>query len=133
MGSFDPYAQYLNVQFSTSEQGTLILMTYDGAIRFCRAAEQCIASGDKAGKGKWLARAFDTVAELRKSLRPEVGGKVVEHLNQAYAFIGHQITMANLYNRPEHIQNAVTVLERLRDTWRDVINRQRRAAATSGV
>jgi flagellar protein FliS len=122
MASFNPYNQYLNVQFGTTDQGKLILMAYDGAIRFCRTAEECIASDDKQGKGMWLTRAFDTVAELRNSLRPEVGGELAEHLNKAYIFINNQITLANVMNRPEYIQNALTMLESLRDAWREVVH-----------
>jgi len=133
MSSFDPYAQYLDVQFGTSDQGSLILMTYDGAIRFCRSAEQCMTKGDKVGKGEWLSRAFDTVAELRKSLKPDLGGELAEHLNRAYTFIGHQITLANLFDRPEHIHNAVMVLEQMRDSWREIITQQRRAPVPSEV
>ena len=122
MASFNPYNQYLNVQFGTTDQGKLRFMAYDGAIRFCRTAEECIARDDNQGKGMWLTRAFDTVAELRNSLRPEVGGELAEHLNKAYIFINNQITLANVMNRPEYIQNALTMLESLRDAWREVVH-----------
>ena len=123
MASFNPYNQYVNVQFNTTDQGRLILMAYDGAIRFCHSAEECITQGDKQGKGLWLTRAFDTVAELRNSLRPEKGGELAEHLNKAYIFINNQITLANVMNRPEYVRNALTMLESLRDAWREVVHK----------
>ena len=46
-----PYQTYINVQFNTADQGTLILLAYDGALRFCRAAIACIENQDKLGKG----------------------------------------------------------------------------------
>ncbi len=127
MPGFNPYSQYQKVKYDTSDQGKLILKAYDGAIRFCRAGRECIESGDTAGKGNWLTRAFDVVGELRKCLRPEEGGEVAESLNKAYAFVSHQITMANVFNKTEHLDNALLVLTDLRGAWRAVIDRGRRA------
>ncbi len=131
MASFNPYDQYLNVQFGTADQGTLILMTFDGAIRFCREAEACIEKGDKVGMGEWLTKGFETVSELRKSLRPEIGGEVVEQLSKTYEYIGNQITLANIFNRKEHIENSLVVLERLRETWKEIIQAKRSKAVSS--
>src|SRR4030042_4837351 len=117
MASFNPYNQYLNVQFETTNQNKLILMAYDGALRFCRSAETCMKENDRLGKGEWLAKAFETVSELRKSLRLDKGGDVAEHLNNAYAFISKQITMANLMNEAQYLNNAIVMLERMREAW----------------
>ena len=121
MASFNPYSQYLNVQFGTLDQGKLILMAYDGALRFCRSAENCMASGDRQGKGEALAKAFDVVAEMRSSLRPEAGGELADHLNRAYTFVNHQITMANVMNKVEYLHNAIMMLEKLRDAWEQIV------------
>jgi flagellar protein FliS len=126
MASFNPYQRYLNVQYETVDQGALILMTYDGAIRFCHSAEQCLTADDKVGKGMWLTKAFDAVGELRKSLRPESGGDTAKYLDQAYSFVCTQLTMANVTGRTEHIQNALQVLETLRDAWREIVREYRR-------
>ncbi len=133
MATFNPYDQYLNVQFGTADQGTLILMTFDGAIRFCRLAELHMERDDRIGKGKWLAQAFDTVAELRKSLKPEMGGEMADQLSKTYEFICHQITLANVFNRKENLKNALTVLERLRETWKEIIQERRQSAAGAGL
>ncbi len=133
MATFNPYDQYLNVQFGTADQGTLILMTFDGAIRFCRTAEECMANGDKINKGKWLSQAFDTVAELRKSLKPDIGGEMADQLSRTYEFICHQITLANVFDRHYNLVNALMVLERLRETWKEIIQERRQAAAGAGL
>ncbi len=131
MASFNPYDQYLNIQFGTADQGTLILMTFDGAIRFCNEARECMKKQDDIGKGKWLTQAYDTVAELRKSLKPDVDENLVEQLSKAYEFICHQITLANVLNREEHVGNALTVLEQMRTAWREIIQQQRQKAASN--
>ena len=133
MATFNPYNQYLNVQFGTADQGTLILMTFDGAIRFCKLAEEMMNNKDKVAKGKWLTQAFDAVSELRKSLRPDVGGDVAGQLDKTYEFICHQITLANVFNNTENLNNALTVLIRMRDTWRKIIQDKRQEAAKAGL
>lgn len=131
MSGFNPYAQYQKIKYDTADQGNLILKAYDGAIRFCRAGRDCIESDDGVGKGKWLTKAFDVVGELRKSLRPDSGGEVAESLNQAYAFINRQITLANLFNKTEHVDNALLVLSDLRGAWGQVINGERKNTTVS--
>ena len=129
MAGFDPYAQYRTVKYSTSDQGSLILKSYDGAIRFCRAGKECLESDDSIGKGKWLSKAFDVVGELRKSLRPDAGGEVAGKLDEAYAFLSRQITLANVLSEPSHIDNALLLLENLRDAWREVVQMERTKSA----
>lgn len=122
MASFNPYEQYLNVQFQTADQGKLILMAYDGALRYCRLAQSALQEGNKAAKGDALARAYDIVAELRSSLRPDLGGEIAQHLNRAYTFIANQITLANVMNRSEYIGNAILMLEKMREAWQEIVN-----------
>ncbi len=122
----NPYQTYMNVQFETADQGTLILMSYDAAIRFCKAGDQALQGADKSVKGEWLNKAFDVVGELRRSLRPDTGGDVAKQLDQAYAFISRQITLANVTSKRDHIENAVIVLEQLRDAWRQIIKETRK-------
>jgi len=133
MATFNPYDQYINVKFNTADQGALILMTFDGAIRFCQKAEEMLKRGDNIGKGKWLTQAFDAVAELRKSLRPDIGGEIAVQLSRTYEFVCHQITLANVFNRLENLNNAMTVLIKLRHTWHEIIQEKRQAAASAGL
>jgi len=129
MASFNPYDEYLNIQFGTADQGTLIIMTFDGAIRFCYSAIDCLENDDRVGKGEWLSQAFDVVSELRKSLKPEVDEDLVEQISNTYEFVCHQITLANVMNSVENINNALIVLESLRDTWKEIIQQRRQVAA----
>jgi flagellar protein FliS len=129
MPGVNPYKSYLSVQYETADQGTLILMSYDAAIRFCKAASQSIADNDKVAKGDWLQKAFDLVGELRRSLRPDGGAGIAQKLDLGYAYIGRQITLANVTSRPEHIDNALEILEQLRDAWRQIVRQTRHEQA----
>jgi flagellar protein FliS len=117
MSQYNPYQNYQQVQIETSDQKQLILMVYDAAARFCQEARSCIVRGDLTGKGNSIQKAFDAISELRKSLNLEKGGEVAEGLNKLYAFLGHQLTLANLNNDKEIMDSVITVLTDLRGTW----------------
>jgi flagellar secretion chaperone FliS len=117
MNQYNPYQNYQQVQVETSDQKQLILMVYDAAVRFCQEARLAMMREDLTGKGKSIQRAFDAISELRKSLNMEKGGEVAEGLNKLYAFLGHQLTLANLNNDKEILDSVITVLNDLRGTW----------------
>lgn len=117
MGYFNPYESYSQVQVETADQKKLILMVYDAATRFCKEAREAITAGNVQVKGIAIQKAYDAIGELRKSLNMERGKEVAESLNKLYAFLGHQLTLANLNNDTEVLDSVITVLNDMRNTW----------------
>ena len=124
MGFYNPYLTYNQIQVETSDQKKLILMVYDAATRFCREARQAITSGNVANKGVAIQKAYDAIAELRKSLDMQRGQEVAQSLNKLYAFLGHQLTLANLNNDTEVLDSVITVLSDLRTTWVEIFEKE---------
>ncbi len=120
----NPYQTYNQVQVETSDQKKLILMVYDAAARFCKEARTAMTRGDVHNKSHSIQRAYDAIAELRKSLNMEKGGEVAEGLNKLYAFLGHQLTIANLNNDTEVMDSVITVLTDLRGTWAEAFEKE---------
>ncbi len=124
MSQYNPFQTYNQIQIETSDQKKLILMVYDAAARFCREARNAISRGDVSGKGYAIQKAYDAIAELRKSLNMEKGGEVADSLNKLYAFLGHQLTLANLNNDVEVMDSVITVLTDLRGTWAEAFEKE---------
>ncbi len=124
MSWFNPYETYNQVQVETSDQKKLILMVYDAATRFCREAREAITSGNVKNKGIAIQKAYDAIAELRKSLDMDRGREVAESLNKLYAFLGHQLTLANLNNDTEVLDSVITVLTDMRGTWIEAFQKE---------
>ena len=124
MSQFNPYSVYSQIQIETSDQKKLILMVYDAAARFCREARTALSSGDVDNKGRAIQKAFDAISELRKSLNMDKGGEVAQSLNKLYAFLGHQLTIANLNNDAEVLDSVITVLTDLRSTWVEAFEKE---------
>ena len=124
MSWYNPYEAYNQVQVETADQKKLVLMVYDAASRFCREARQAIVSGDVNTKAQAIQKAYDAIAELRKSLDMDQGKEVAESLNKLYAFLGHQLTLANLNNDTGILDSVITVLSDMRQTWVTAFDRE---------
>lgn len=119
----NPYAEYEAVQFNTATQPQLILMTYDGAIRFTKEARKRILSKDIPGKGLCIDRAFAAIAELRNSLNLGEGRDVAQSLNNLYFYLTKQLSKANLENSIEPLDLVIEILEGLREAWNELFKR----------
>lgn len=114
------YQAYKKTQVTTASQGDLIIMLFDGAIKFATQAKAMIDERDLAGANDRLLRAQDIVSELMSALNLDVGELAV-NLYQLYEFTNELLIQANLKKDPVHIEQALDLLTQLRDTWREVV------------
>ena len=119
----NPYTEYEAVQFNTASQPQLILMTYDGAIRFAKEAKKRILAKDLSGKGLCIDRAFAAIAELRNSLNLGEGRDVAQSLNNLYYYLTKQLSKANLENSTEPLDVVIEILMGLREAWNEMFER----------
>ena len=68
MGQLQYHHQYRRNAISTSGQERLIIMMYEGAIKFTTMAIQSIDEGDIAGQGKYISKTHDIISELSLAL-----------------------------------------------------------------
>ena len=121
----NPYTEYEAVQFNTAGQPQLILMTYDGAIRFTKEAKKRILAKDISGKGLCIDRAFAAIAELRNSLNLGEGRDVAQSLNNLYYYLTKQLSRANLDNATEPLDVVIEILTGLREAWNELFERMK--------
>ncbi|KPL07630.1 hypothetical protein AMJ86_03640 [bacterium SM23_57] len=119
----NPYSEYEAVQFNTAGQPQLILMTYDGAIRFAKEAKKRILAKDYPGKGLCIDRAFAAIAELRNSLNLGEGRDVAQSLNNLYFYLTKQLSKANLENTTDPLDVVIEILSGLREAWNEMFER----------
>jgi flagellar protein FliS len=112
-----PFATYQRTNVNTADQRTLIVMLYDGLLRFLRKAQQKIEAKDIEGAHNYLVRSREIVAELISTLRPEKGGEIGENLKRLYAFAFDKIVEANLYKDTAMVDEVIRVMTILREGW----------------
>lgn len=111
---------YQETAVSTQSRGRLIVMLYDGAIRFLRQAIDDLHRGDLTAKGRHIARAQDILFELNTVLDMEKGGEIAQNLRSLYNFMQRHLTQANLQKDPQMIQEVIGLLEELNQSWRAI-------------
>ena len=109
--------QYRKNQISTSSQGRLILMMYEGAIKFTSLAIESMAKGDVANQGKYIQKAHDIVNELSLALDFKKGGDVAPRLESLYQFALSQLTLANIKSDKKPLQAVLNILSPLLEAW----------------
>lgn len=113
----NPYTQYKKVQVETSSQGELLLMLYDGALRFLGRGMKALVEGDLEGCNASLLRVQDIVFELKASLDYSAG-EVATSLSGLYDYIYRLLVQANIKKDIEPLYQVEKMLLELRDAWK---------------
>lgn len=113
--------QYQQNQVTTSTPEQILIMLYDGAIRFTGQAMEAIANQDRVRKAESISRAMAIVCTLSDTLDHEIGGEIADNLDALYNFMIRELTNANLNNDPAHLQTVENLLVDLRQTWQEAI------------
>ncbi|NDY57373.1 flagellar export chaperone FliS [Desulfovibrio sulfodismutans] len=109
---------YLKTQVNTTSQGDILLLLYEGAIKFLGQAKEKIAARDYAQKGILISRALDILAELQSSLNAQKGGTLAENLQKLYFICSTKLLQANLKMDTAIIDEVMKILAGLRDAFR---------------
>jgi flagellar protein FliS len=111
---------YQNTAVTTQTRGRLIVLLYEGAIKFSKLAMSEIEAGNWEAKGRYVNRAIDIINELDTILDMEAGGEIAKNLRKLYAFMVHHLGQANIKRDPKLIQEVITLLTELNDGWKAI-------------
>lgn len=120
------YSQYQNTQVTTASPEQVLIMLYDGAIRFVRQAQGALESGDRQRKIEGIQKAMAIITEFRNTLNHEVGGEIAANLDSLYDFMLRELIGANVRSDPKSLQTVEALLCDLRQTWAQAIEIARR-------
>jgi len=111
---------YTDNAISTQSRGGLVVMLYDGAVRFLNQAIAALAAGDIAAKGTNVAKAMDIINELDCVLDMDAGGEVAQSLRGLYDFMRKHLQAAHLTNDGEKIKEVASLLSELNEGWKAI-------------
>ncbi len=115
------YSQaYKQTAVSTADQGRLIVMLYDGAIKFLTVAIEKLKTGDAYGANSNLIKGKSIVAELLASLNMEKGGDIALNLQRLYTYIFNELIDANLNKDVARVERVIELLKELREGWKTI-------------
>ena len=113
------YDAYQKNKVLTATPAELVLMLYEGAIKFCNIGIVSIEKNDMSKANINIQKAERIVAELRGSL--DMKYEVAKDFDQVYEYIGWVLLQANTKKSKERLEEALKHLRTMRDTWKEVM------------
>jgi flagellar protein FliS len=98
----------------------LVVMLYDGAIRFVEQAAEAMDRRDMPAKAEAMSRSFAILAELQNTLNVRDGGEVARQLDALYAHMHDRLVDANVQRSSAPLREVLALLKPLRDAWSQV-------------
>ncbi len=111
---------YQEVAITTQSRGKLVVMLYDGAIKFLKLAIKELEAGNMTEKWNYIRKALDIIDELNTVLDMEAGGEVAANLRNLYTFMTRHLNSANIKKDPEMIREVIKLLEELNQGWKAI-------------
>lgn len=108
---------YKRVEAESRSPMELVVMLYDGALRFIGEARAANAKGDLAARGTAVSKALNIVAELQNTLNVADGGAIAEELDRLYTFVNTRLLDVTLKQDAAALDDAEKVLGTLREGW----------------
>ena len=113
--------QYQQNQVMTASKEQILIMLYDGAIRFCRQAMAANKDGNVPEKLGRISKVFAIITEFSDSLNHEIGGEIAADLDGLYQFMMRELNSARKDTTGIHLENVEKLLVDLRLTWGEAV------------
>jgi flagellar protein FliS len=124
---------YRKTATTTASPGELVLMLYDGALRFMAAAELGFQEEHFARQNEQIhnniLRTQAIITELQATLNMEKGGEFSQNLYRLYDFMQDHLTQANREKNIEKIKVVAGFMQDIRDAWAQMLLQQSQAQA----
>ena len=115
MINVNAYQQYQYNSIMSASPERLVLMLFEGAIKFVKLARKAIEEKDIAGANENLTKAQDIIAELNQSL--DMSYDISQNLAGIYDFLYRRLVDANVKKDAELLDVVESMLKELKDTW----------------
>ncbi len=119
---------YIENQIATASPEKLLVMFYDGAIRFTNQAIQAIAGNNIEQRNYAINKASAIISELSATLDHEIGGNISQDLAALYTYMNRELNLANVKNQDKNLKIVCKMLTELRETWIKAIDLNRQAS-----
>jgi flagellar secretion chaperone FliS len=113
----------------TASPGQLVLMLYDGALKFLSLAKDGFAQSDDNPRrfeqiNLNLQKAQNIIAELQGSLNHESGGEIAVTLDRLYDYYSRRLFEANVKKSLEPVLEVERFIKELRDAWSEMLRKE---------
>ncbi len=116
------YQAYQSNAVQTATPGQLVVMLYDGCLKFLRRAEAAAtaAGGPSAQVTDASSRALAIIMELNATLDMDLGGEIASNLRSIYLFLQRHLNEAAREGSPEKFRDVTKLMGELRGAFAEV-------------
>ncbi len=111
---------YKETASNTVQQDKLILMLYDGALKFLKIAKENMQLSTYDIANTNILRAQDILTELMFSINLEKGKEIGMNLFHLYAYLKKRLLEANIQKEAAILDEVYALLSQLREAWYEV-------------
>lgn len=119
------YAQYQNNKILTATPAELVLMLYEGAIKFCNIAVTAIENKEIEKAHIHIMKTEKIIDHLRITL--DMRYPVAQDFERIYVYLARRLVEADITKDVEIVEEIIEHLRAVRDNWKEVmrINREK--------
>jgi flagellar secretion chaperone FliS len=121
------YQAYHHNAVATAAPEQLVVMLFDGALRFSRRAVAAYEAGQRPQATQAIARVTSIVNELNATLDLEAGGDIARNLRSIYGFVNRHLVEAVREADPNRVMQAAQLLAELREAFSEASKEVRAA------
>ena len=111
---------YQENQVLTAGREQLLLLTYDGVLRFLARARKGIHEGDLHEKHIGITKAQGLIIELRRTLNFSQAPALAHNLARVYTYLLEQLSRADMEDDVDQIGHVIELVSELREAWVDL-------------
>jgi flagellar protein FliS len=119
----NPYQNYIRQEVEGATKGKLVLLLYDGAIKFMRLSNLAIEEGNIPEAHNNIMKAQNIIYELMASLNMEAG-EVSQNLLRLYDFMIWTLIEANKSKDGTKVSSVIKIMRELREAWKGVVEQE---------
>lgn len=120
----NPYNQYMKSSIMTAPPEELILMLYNGAMKFLKRAMIHLEDNNLEGCHRAVIRAQDIVMEFMSKV--DTNYEVGKNLFSLYEYMYRRLIEANIRKDIEIIEEVYDMFKELKETWEEATQIARR-------
>lgn len=115
---------YKLVQIKTAPPEKLLIMCYDGLLKFLKTAKLLVEKGQADKSSVYILKATNVIVELIASLKPEESPEFAENLKNLYIYLIERLRESLEKGTVEGIDYVIDVIASLKDTWEEALNKK---------
>ncbi len=112
---------YQNVQMAVNDQRRILIMAFEGMIKFLHQAKEAMKAKEIETAHERLVRTKQIIFHLLNALDVKKGGEIAENLQRLYLFLIEKITEANLKKDPEIVEEILPIFHNLCSAWEEMV------------